>query len=98
MKAERSSKKIEKIYQPVDGKKSPKVIHVIKMNEDDEVTVELGIHGKNTTLEGFVGRHDGDCYAVYFADALRELRSGFDKVPSVLSGIIRDLGQAQCLG
>jgi hypothetical protein len=59
--------------------------------ENTPVTVELGLQNQTAELEGFVGRCQGTLYAVYFAEALRELRSGWAEVPSVLRSIVDGL-------
>jgi hypothetical protein len=55
---------------------------------DARLIVLLEIFGNTTELEAFLGRARGTCYAVYFPEALRELRSGITKPPHSLRAVV----------
>lgn len=59
----------------------------------EDLTIKLTIDDQSVELDGFPGRRDDSCYAVYFSEALRSLRRAPTEIPRVLGGIIEKLEQ-----
>lgn len=63
----------------------------VPMSEFDAVRVDILLGDFTTSLEALVQRRQGRAFALYFVDALRELRQGLARVPRVLQPIIESV-------